>query len=79
MDKEREIINAHFFFQEKNKLLQHTIDQLHSQILPTLNPSKVQDILMKIRDISTGKSQLEKENREIRDLLFNLQVRNDYL
>ena len=63
MDKEREIINAHFYFQEKANLMQHNIDQLHSQILPTLNPHKVNDILLKIRDIATAKTQLEKENR----------------
>lgn len=63
MDKEREIINAHFFFQDKANLMQLSIDQLHSQILPTLNPHKVNDILLKIRDISSSKTQLEKENK----------------
>ena len=58
MEKEREIINAHLFMQDKNNLLQQSIDQLKSKLLPTLNPHKVNDILLKIRDISTAKTEL---------------------
>lgn len=79
MEREREVVQAHFLFQEKVKLLQQTIDTLQGQILPTLDPQKVQDILAKIRDISRSKSQLEQEHKELKELLFNLQVRNDYL
>jgi hypothetical protein len=42
-------MNAHFFFQEKGQLMQRTIDELNSRILPTLNPKKVEEILLKIR------------------------------
>jgi hypothetical protein len=49
MEREREVVQAHFLFQEKSKIMQQAIDQLHGQILPTLDPQKVQDILAKIR------------------------------
>jgi len=62
-EKEREIIKTHMFLQDKTNLLQSNIDQLQLQILPTLNPHKVNDILHKIRDIAQSKTQLEKEHK----------------
>ena len=41
MEKEKEVINTHFFLQNKTTLLQQQIDQLQSKILPTVNPAKV--------------------------------------
>lgn len=79
MEREREVVQAHFLLQEKVKMMQQNIDSLQGQILPTLDPQKVQDILAKIREISKSKSQLEQQHKEIKELLFNLQVRNDYL
>lgn len=78
-EKEREIIKTHLFMQDKTNLLQSRIDELQLQILPTLNPHKVSDILHKIRDIAQSKSQLEKEHKDLQECNFNLQVRNDYL
>lgn len=65
--------------QDRTNLLQSSIDQLQSQILPTLNPHKVNDILHKMRDIALSKSQLEKQHKDLQEVNFNLQVRNDYL
>jgi hypothetical protein len=79
IEKEREIINAHFFLQEKGQELQRTIDDLTDKILPTVSAQRIEEILLKIRDISTSKTELEKQNKEIRELNFNLQVRNDYI
>ena len=42
LEKEREIINAHFFMQEKAQLMQRSIDDLNSKILPTVNPKKIE-------------------------------------
>lgn len=66
MEKEREIINAHFFMQEKNQLMQRSIDELNSKILPTVNAKRIEEILLKIREISNSKSELEKENKDLR-------------
>ena len=67
------------FLQDKTSLLQQTIDQLQAKMLPTLNPHKVNEVLLKIKDIALAKTQLEKNHRDIQELNFNLQVRNDYL
>lgn len=79
MEKEREIINTHFFMQEKNQLMQRNIDELNAKILPTINGNKIEEILTKIKEISSSKTELEKENKELRELNFNIQVRNDYI
>lgn len=79
MEKEKEIINTHFFLQNKTSLLQQQIDQLKSKILPTVNPAKVNEVLLKIKEIANSKTQLEKHSRDLQELNFNLQVRNDYL
>ena len=79
MEKEKEIINTHFFLQNKTSLLQQQIDQLQAKILPTVNPAKVNEVLLKIKEIANSKTQLEKHSRDLQELNFNLQVRNDYL
>jgi hypothetical protein len=65
--------------QEKCQLMQRNIDELNGKILPTVNAKRIEEILLKIREISNSKSELEKENKDLRELNFNIQVRNDYI
>ena len=48
-------------------------------MLPTINPHKVNEVLNKIKDIANSKTQLEKQNKDLQELNFNLQLRNDHL
>ena len=41
-------------------------------MLPTVNPHKVNEVLLKIKDIANSKTQLEKQNRDLQELNFNL-------
>lgn len=65
--------------QNKTGLLQQEIDQLQAKMLPTINPHKVNEVLSKIKDIANSKTQLEKQNKDLQELNFNLQLRNDHL
>lgn len=48
-------------------------------MLPTVNPSRVEEILIRVREVTSSKSQLEQENKELREKNFNLMLRNDYI
>lgn len=39
----------------------------------------MQDYLIKLRDVSNSKSNLEEDNVRLREANFNLQARNDYM
>ena len=60
-------------------MLQKQIDDLTNKILPTVSPHKIEEMLVKMREISTSKTELERQNREMRDINFKVQLRNDYL
>lgn len=79
VEKEKEIVNAHLLMKEKSNLLQKNIDALTARILPTVTISKIDDFIMKLRQISTSKSQLEEQNKALREKNFSLQIRNDYI
>lgn len=78
-EKEKEIINTHVFFQEKCKLQQLKIDDLSLKIIPAITIEKMQDYLIKLRDVTNTKTNLEEENSRLREINFNLQARNDYV
>lgn len=44
--------------QEKGQLMQRSIDDLNAKILPTVNAKRIEDILLKIREISNSKTEL---------------------
>jgi hypothetical protein len=55
------------------------IDDLSLKIIPAITIEKMQDYLIKLRDVSNSKSNLEEDNVRLREANFNLQARNDYV
>lgn len=51
---------------EKTNLMQKNIDSLTAKLLPTIESSKIDDFISKLRQISTAKSQLEEQNKSLR-------------
>ena len=64
---------------EKSNLQQKNIDGLTARILPTVTITKIDEFILKLRTISNSKSQLEEQNKSLREKNFNLQIRNDYI
>lgn len=64
---------------EKTNLMQKNIDSLTSRILPTVTVTKIDEFIVKLRQISNSKSQLEEQNKALREKNFSLQIRNDYI
>lgn len=64
---------------EKNNLMQREIDSLTSKIIPTITSSKIDEIISKLRQISLSKSQLEEQNKALREKNFNLQIKYDHI
>ena len=64
---------------EKNNLMQREIDSLTSKIIPTIISSKIDEIISKLRQISLYKSQLEEQNKALREKNFNLQIKYDHI
>ena len=64
---------------EKTNLMQKNIDALTSRILPTVTVTKIDEFIVKLRQISNSKSQLEEQNKALREKNFSLQIRNDYI
>ena len=64
---------------EKSNLMQKNIDSLAAKILPTVTLTKIDEFIIKLRSISNSKSQLEEQNKALREKNFNLQIRNDYI
>ena len=48
------------FFQQKCKLQQMRIDDLSLKIIPAITIEKMQDYMIKLREISNSKSSLEE-------------------
>lgn len=59
--------------------MQKNIDALAAKILPTVTLTKIDEFIIKLRSISNSKSQLEEQNKTLREKNFNLQLRNDYI
>lgn len=64
---------------EKSNLLQKKIDTATSKILPTVSINKIDEFIGKLRLISNSKSQLEEQNKALKEKNFSLQLRNDYI
>lgn len=64
---------------EKTNLLQKNIDTLTAKIVPTMSMSKIDQFMSKLRAISTSKSQLEEQNKSLREKNFNLQLKYDHI
>ena len=72
-------MNTHVIMNENMNLQQSKIDTLSSKILPTISSAKIEEFIIKLREISNSKSQLEEQNQALREKNFNLQLRNDYV
>jgi len=64
---------------EKTNLMQKSIDSLTSKILPTVTPTKIDEITNKLRQISSSKTQLEDQNKVLREKNFSLQLKHDHI
>ena len=64
---------------ENSNIQQSKIDELSAKILPTISGAKMDEFIIKLREISNSKSQLEEQNQALRDKNFSLQLRNDYV
>lgn len=78
-EKQKEIVNIHLAMMEKSNLLQKKIDTATSKILPTVSINKIDEFIGKLRLISNSKSQLEEQNKALKEKNFSLQLRNDYI
>ena len=79
IEKEKEIVNAHVMMRENMNIQQSKIDDLSAKILPTISSAKIDEFIIKLREISNSKSQLEEQNQGLREKNFSLQMRNDYI
>ena len=58
LEKELDFVNTHIFMKEKYNLQQGKIDELSAKIFPTVSVNKIEEFIVRVREISNSKSQL---------------------
>lgn len=77
-DKQEELQEQTNLFRETVLNYEKQVSELKNRMLPTVTPQRVEEQANRIKQISEMKFEVEKQNRELREKFYELQLKADY-
>ncbi|CAD8054955.1 unnamed protein product [Paramecium primaurelia] len=78
LKQSQEIIQQNTIFSEQIRSYEQQITELKLKILPTVTLQRVEEQAKRVKELSDMKSEVERQNRELRDRFYELQLKADY-